>query len=248
MPEGPQMVFIKEQLEQFKGQLLIEAAGKAKDMPFETMKGQVLTDIKTFGKELFFCFPEYTIRIHLLLFGKYAIDEELNRQLHLGLKFENGEANFYACSCKFITVPLSNMYDWSTDVMNEAFDREQAFLKLSAKPEKLICEALLDQDILAGVGNKIKNEVLFKRQIHPESVVGKIPAEVLKKMIDDCVTLSFDYLSWRREGIENEHWQVYKKKECCRDHIPLQIVKIGHSQRSCYFCDRCQHLYVAENL
>ena len=245
MPEGPQMVFLKEQAEQFIGQRVVRAHGNAKNIPFEEIQGQSLTDIRTFGKELLFCFPSFTVRIHLMLFGKYAINSELDRQLRLGLEFEQGEINFYACECRFITEPLGEVYDWSTDVLNPSFDQQKAARRLEGKPKQLICEALLDQDILAGVGNKIKNEVLFRRQVHPESVVGDIPAKELLKLVEECVTLSGEYLNWKREGSDDEHWQVYKKKECPRDLIPIRKEKIGKSGRSCYYCDKCQKLYLS---
>ena len=248
MPEGPQMVFLKEQIEYFKGQLIVKAEGNDKNIPFETIKGQELIDIKTFGKEILFCFPGFAIRIHLMLFGKYAIDSELDRLLRLALIFETGEIRFYACECKFITTSLDEVYDWSSDVLNKTFDAAKAVDKLTAKPKQLICEALLDQKILAGVGNKIKNEVLFRRRVHPESVVGEIPTNELKKLVDECVKLSYEYLDWKREETDNDHWEVYKKKECPRDHIPVIKQKIGKSGRSCYFCDRCQRLYVGNNI
>jgi endonuclease-8 len=248
MPEGPQMVFLKEQLEHFIGQHLLQASGNAKDIPFAKIKGNKLTSIQTFGKEIFFQFGQFTVRIHLMLFGKVAIDSELDRALRLGLEFENGEVNFYACECKFISVPLDEVYDWTTDVMNPAFEPGVAVEKLQNKPKELVCEALLDQHILAGVGNKIKNEVLFRRHVHPESLVGEIPADVLGNLVDESVKLSAEYLEWKREGIENEHWLVYKKEECPRDHVPLRKEKIGRSKRTCYFCDRCQHLYLPFNL
>lgn len=248
MPEGPQMVFLKEQAEQFIGQRVLKAAGSAKDIPFDEMAGQALTNMKTFGKEIFFCFPNFTIRIHLMLFGKYAIDCEMNRELRLGLWFEEGFIHFYACECRFIRKPLDEIYDWSTDVLHISFDAEKALLKLQNKPNQLICEALLDQHIFAGVGNKIKNEVLFRRRIHPESIVGEIPENEQKRLIQECVKLSAEYLEWKREGVEDEHWEVYKKDECPRDHIPVRKEKIGKSRRSCYFCDKCQRLYLGEEI
>ena len=246
MPEGPQIVFLKEQAAQFVGQRVLEAGGDAPEIPFELITGQALTAIKTFGKELLFCFPTFTIRIHLLLFGKYALNEELNRALRLKLAFETGEINFYACACRFIREPLTAVYDWSTDVLHDSFDPARALAKLYQKPQQLICDALLNQRILAGVGNGIKNEVLFRRQIHPASLVREVPAAELKMLIRGCVTLSFEYLRWQQEGTAGGHWQAYKQKECPRDYIPLRKEKLGKSGRSCYFCDKCQHLYVPD--
>lgn len=248
MPEGPQMVFLKEQVAHFIDQVVVKVNGNATDIPVEAIEGRKLLDIKTFGKELLFCFPDLAIRIHLMLFGKYAIDEELNRLLRLGLQFENGDINFYACECRFIKEPLDNVYDWSADVMHPTFSVAKALKKLLEKPKQRICEALLDQHILAGVGNKIKNEVLFRRRIHPESLVAQIPVNELKKLITECVKLSFEYLDWKREETDSDQWEVYKRKECPRDHIPILKQKIGKSGRSCYFCDKCQLLYVPDDL
>ena len=243
MPEGPQMVFLKELAEPFVGERVVKAEGDAKNIPFDLLKDQPLTEIRTFGKELLFCFPGFTIRVHLMLFGKYAINNTINRPLRLGLTFETGEINFYACDCRLIRQPLEQVYDWSTDVLHESFNQDKALEKFYQKPGKLICEALLDQTILAGVGNGIKNEVLFRRQIHPESVVGEIPEPEMKNLIQACVSLSFEYLYWKQQGTGEEHWQVYKQKICPRDQLPLRKEKIG---RSCYFCDRCQHLYLPD--
>mgnify|MGYP003576342310 CR=1 FL=1 len=243
MPEGPQMVFLKEQASRFIGQKVLQTKGNAKGIPFDEINNQVLVDIRTFGKELLFCFEPFAVRIHLMLFGKYAINDELNRELRLGCEFEDGSINFYACECRFIREPLDEVYDWSVDVMNPAFDAATAATRLFAKPKALICEALLDQNILAGVGNKIKNEVLFRQQVHPASVTGDIPQEILEKLVKECVRLSSEYLGWKRDGTDSDHWMVYQRTECPRDHIPLLKEKIGKSSRSCYFCEKCQKLY-----
>lgn len=247
MPEGPQMVFLKEQLEPFIGQLVIKANGDAQHIPFNLFAGQPLKTLKTFGKELLFIFPDFVLRIHLMLFGKYAINDQLSRTLQLGLTFELGEEiNFYACDCRFISEPLDNVYDWRTDVLHHSFDPIIALAKLQGQPQRLICEALLDQHIVAGVGNGIKNEVLFQNQIHPESQVGEIPTVVLQKLVQACVTQSQAYLHWKQAGMEGEHWQAYKQKKCLRDDIPLRKEKIGKSRRTSYFCDKCQHLYLPD--
>ncbi|WP_207534737.1 endonuclease [Desertivirga arenae] len=244
MPEGPQMVFLKDLAEQFVGQTVLTASGTAKGIPFDKINGSVLNEIKTFGKELLFCFPGFTIRVHLMLFGKFAINSTLDRVLKVGFEFENGELNFYSCDCRFIEKPLDEVYNWKADVMNKDFDKEEARIKLEKKQKDLICEALMDQSILAGVGNKIKNESLFASHVHPESIVSAIPKKKLEAIIDACVKLSGNYLQWQQDGEVEPHWKVYKKSDCPRDHISLRKEKIGKTGRTSYFCDKCQELYV----
>lgn len=248
MPEGPQMVFLKEAAEQFLGQKVLHADGNAAGVSLPQIQGQVLCSIQTFGKEIFFCFLQAIIRVHLMLFGKWRINETLNRELRLGLAFETGTLNFYACDCRMVDGAIDQLYDWTTDVMHPAFDQEKAFQKLQAKPRQLICDVLLDQHMLAGVGNGIKNEVLYRRLVHPESEVGAIPALVLQKLVLACVQFSFEYLDGLRNNNAKDLWQVYQQKLCHRDGLPLQMERIGKGGRSSYFCNKCQVRYLLEDV
>ena len=48
--------------------------------------------------------------------------------------------------------------------------------EIEKNPEELVCDILLDQNIFTGVGNIIKNEVLFRIRLHPETKIKNIPA------------------------------------------------------------------------
>ena len=243
MPEGPQVVFLRELAGPFVNQPVLKAEGNAAGIPFHEVTGQVLTGIETFGKELLFCFPGFALRVHLMLFGKYALNGQLDRELVLGLTFPGGSLNFYACGCRLLREPLAGLYDWRRDVMHPSFDPGAAVARLLAKPNQPICEALLDQAILAGVGNGIKNESLFLGRVHPQSLVGAVPRAVLERLVRTCVQFSFEYLRWKREGA-GEGWHVYRQRHCPRDHVPLRAEKLGKSRRSCYYCEKCQQLYL----
>jgi endonuclease VIII len=55
---------------------------------------------------------------------------------------------------------------------------EKAVTKLAkAGQERMICDVLMDQEIFAGLGNIIKNEVLFNVHLHPEAIVEDLPAK-----------------------------------------------------------------------
>ncbi|MCH5599770.1 hypothetical protein MKP09_18555 [Niabella ginsengisoli] len=51
------------------------------------------------------------------------------------------------------------------------------------KPDKDIGDLLMDQQIFAGVGNKIRVEALYRAGVHPFSKVAKIPPTALAKLI-----------------------------------------------------------------
>jgi endonuclease-8 len=82
--------------------------------------------------------------------------------------------------------------------MSDKWDRDKAKSRLKLTPQTLVCDALLDQNVFAGVGNIIKNEVLFRIRLHPESTVGALPEEPLNQLVDEARNYSFDFLKWKK--------------------------------------------------
>jgi endonuclease-8 len=244
MPEGPSIVILKEQTLAFKGKKILAASGNTK-VDISGLAGQKVVDLRSWGKHFLIVLPKVTIRIHFMLFGSYSINEQTKPRPRLQLHFKKGDIYFYACSVKvFPTASLDELYDWSADVMNDQWDPKRARKKLKAMPDELVADALLDQDIFAGVGNIIKNEVLFRIRVHPESRVGALPSAKLTAMIREARDYSFEFLKWKKAFVLRKHWLVHAKTECPRDHIPLTRVKhLGKRKRRAFFCVKCQKLY-----
>lgn len=181
--------------------------------------------------------------IHFLLFGSYRINETKDASPRLSLKFTKGELNFYACSVKRIAEDIDEVYDWSADVMNDKWSPRKAREKLKRKPSTLACDALLDQDIFAGVGNIIKNEVLFRIRVNPESKIGKLPPAKLSALIKEARDYSFDFLKWKKEFTLKKHWLAHTKKTCPRCDLPIIKKYTGKTKRRSFFCLNCQVLY-----
>lgn len=245
MPEGPSIVILKEAINSFRGKKILEADGYGKDLAYGRLHGTRLVDIRTFGKHLLLCFAGFTIRVHLQMFGSYRINnDKKDRNPKLRLRFADGQTlSFYAGSITMITRPLDEEYDWSADVMNDSFDVARAVKKIKLQPKMIAADALLDQTIVAGSGNIIKNEVLFRVKIHPRSKVGNIPTSRLQKMIQETVRYSFQFLEWKKEGTLRKHWQAYTKKVCPRDGHTMQKRYLGLTARRTFYCTECQKLY-----
>jgi endonuclease-8 len=163
MPEGPSIIILKEAMQSFKGKAVVEATGNSKKIDFKILNGKKIIDLRTWGKHFLICFPDFTIKIHLLMFGSYRINERKDAIPRLSLRFaRNKELNFYTCAVTLLEQPLDELYDWSADVMSGKWDAKGAREKLNALPHMLVCDALLNQEIFAGVGNIMKNEVLFR--------------------------------------------------------------------------------------
>jgi endonuclease-8 len=198
MPEGPIIVILKENAQQFVGEQITDAEN---------------------------------------------VNSHRNKPARLGLQFDKGELNFYACVVEVLNEQPDDIYDFTADVMNPGWNAAKAIQKMKDQPQMLACDALMDQHIFAGVGNIIKNEVLFRTRIHPKSLVGQLTDAKLKELTDEAVNYSFDFLKWKKEATLSKHWQAYEQKICPRDDVPLHKETLGKSHRGTYYCAICMKLY-----
>lgn len=246
MPEGPSIIIYKGEMQHLVGRRVKEASGVSKTIEPARLKGKTLTDIRSYGKHLLLCFGKrLTLRVHFLMFGKWAFDQSRQSPIRLHLGFSKGdELNFYNCALRFIEEDLDEVYDWRTDILNETWDTALALKKIKEGPQdRMICDLLLDQNIFAGLGNIIKNEVLFRMKVHPESLVGDIPLRKQKAMIKDVVVYANLFLEWRKQGVLKKHWQAHRKSVCPRDGNKLIRRHTGKGERQSFYCEQCQKLF-----
>jgi endonuclease-8 len=247
MPEGPSIVILREEAAKFEGQTIRRAEGNAK-VDMARLPGQRVEALRSYGKQTLIELPELTIRIHLLMFGSYRIDERKDAAPRLSLGFTDaddgsGELNFYSCSVRFLEGDLDELYDWRADVMSDQWDPALARKKLRAMPDTLVCDAMLDQTLFGGVGNIIKNEVLYRIRVHPLSTVGGLPARKLAEMVTQARQYSFEFLEWKKAFVLRKHWLVHNQSLCPRHHIKLQRAYLGSTNRRTFFCELCQKKY-----
>jgi endonuclease-8 len=107
----------------------------------------------------------------------------------------------------------------------------------------MICDALLDQQIFSGVGNIIKNEVLYRVKLHPENIIEDIPSLKLSAVIKEARNYSFDFLKWKKEFTLKKHWLAHTKKICLRCNLPIIKKYCGKTKRRTFFCCGCQVRY-----
>jgi len=244
MPEGPSIVLLREAATPFAGRRVLRVEGNSSE-DIARLRNRTLRAVRSWGKHFLLQFDGFSVRIHFLLFGSYRINASKDRPVRLGLGFSKGEVlNFYACSVKFIEGDLDAAYDWSADVMGDGWDARAARRGLRARPQTLVADALLDQAVFAGVGNIIKNEVLHRIRVHPESTIGALPPRKLADLVQQARTYSFDFYAWKQAFVLKQHFQVHTRRVCPRDGAPLQYRKqLGAAQRRAFWCDICQRLY-----
>lgn len=243
MPEGPSIVILREEVQPFKGKKVIKVEGNSKQ-DIQRLEGREIIDFKSWGKHFLICFEDITVKIHFMLFGSYKINSQKEeRDPRLRLIFDEGEMNFYACSVKILAENLDEIYDWTTDVMSKSWDPKAAKAKLRKAPDILVCDALLDQNIFSGVGNIVKNEVLFRTKIHPLSKIGSIPQKKINELVKEARNYSFDFLEWKKHYVLRKHWLAHVQSICPRCNIPFIKNHLGKTHRRSFYCENCQVLY-----
>ena len=124
MPEGPSIILVKEAVTQFKGKKIIAVSGNSK-IDQELLLNKKIIEFKSRGKHFLICLKGLTLRVHFLMFGSYRVNEKKpDRSIRLNLTFKNGEINFYTCSLKYLEGDIKQYYDWSSDVMNDQWNKK----------------------------------------------------------------------------------------------------------------------------
>jgi endonuclease VIII len=241
--EGPSLLILKESLKLFKRKKIINASGSTTKIDPAMLIGEKILDFKSYGKHFLIVFKTFSLRIHFLMFGSYRINEKKEATPRLHLEFEKGELNFYTCSVLRIDQELGEVYDWSSDVLNDTWNPGKARKKIRKAPDATVSDVLLDQTIFAGVGNIIKNEVLFRIRIHPETTIKALPPRKLTELINEARNYSFDFYKWKKMFQLKKHWLIYTKRKCpqCKGVVTKKYT--GKTMRRSFFCGNCQTLY-----
>ena len=182
-------------------------------MPTKWINGKKLMDIQTWGKHLLLLFPNGTVRVHRGLFGDVLINERKKVNRSFFLEFTSGEINGYVVRAEKLKAPVDEVYDWRTDILSKDFDAAYVKTLLKTQSTKTIDDVLMDQQIFTGVGNIIRNEALYLSGIHPQSIVGKIPAAKITMLIKKVVQYARHWYKLIEKG-KRLSFDVYQQEAC----------------------------------
>jgi endonuclease-8 len=244
--EGPSLVILREQAQKFVGQRVMGCESALPALDCARIAGQRLTALNSFGKHFLMNFAGLHLRVHFLMFGSCWLDKQRpGKTAKLSLLFRRGAMHFYACSIRPLEQPPEAIYDWRVDLMAEAWD-ERDVLKLLARrpPETQLGDLLLDQEVFAGSGNIIKNEVPYLLGYQPETKLGALTAIEYKTLVRQMRAYCFQFYEWKKANVLKKNWHIYRKRMCNRCLSPVILKVTGNLQRISFFCPRCQKLRV----
>jgi len=243
--EGPPVRLIAQKLATFKNKRVLKASGNAK-IEKEQTQGRVIEDIFPRGKNLFIQFPDFSLKIHFLMFGSYRINgDKHGASPRLSLICSDGTVNFYNSSVKIITNDdVEKLYPEELDIISPHWNPAKALHLTSQVQEQMVCDVLLDQNIFAGVGNIIKNEALFMAQIHPLSRVERIPEAQLQRLVSETRVFSLLFYDVVKQGDRlTPYLRIYRRRQCPLCESKVAMKKTGERHRMSSFCPSCQVLY-----
>jgi endonuclease-8 len=122
------------------------------------------------------------------------------------------------------------------DLLGDPFDRDEALRRIRARPDEEIANVLLNQRVLAGIGNIWKSESLFCAGVDPFHVVADLDDKQLERIVD-CA-----YKLLRRSANGRSEFSVYGRggDPCRRCGTPIRYRKQGDEARGTYWCPQCQ--------
>lgn len=219
----------------------------------QNLIGQTFESTCRYGKYLFVKLSKGS---HLVLhFGmtgdlQYYKNPEKKPEFELiRFEFKNNYQLAYVMSRKLGHIYLSTSVesfvaqkDLGPDVFASDFDL-QCFQKLLADRRGMIKSALMDQSLMAGIGNVYSDEILFQAGVHPRQLVSDLTTETIHK-IYDCLNEVL------RTAIEHQAnpanfpdgyitpRRVQEEADCPR--CDGQIRRLDVAGRSAYYCPSCQ--------
>ncbi|MBN0970985.1 DNA-formamidopyrimidine glycosylase [Mycoplasma phocoeninasale] len=232
----------------------------------ESLKNKIVLDINNIGKHIIIKLSDNLILLsHLRMEGKYRFyqkNQEINDpNLVMKIYFDSGESLHYVDSRMFGTFHLRNY---------ENYDKILPISKVAPEPSVNIAEdvfgkihrsstpiktKLLDQSIVAGIGNIYIDEALFAAKIHPTTPSSHLSlsqiTEILKnaksimdKSFEKGGTTLISYESLNKQIGEYQNFlKIHSDKiKNCLD-CGKATEKIKVNQRGTYTCPNCQKVY-----
>lgn len=227
----------------------------------EKICNQVLVRARAIGKQLFLEFEnDLTLRIHLGIYGKWKLhpaDEwpEVVGEVRARFKSSKAIAELRGPTvCEVIDDREVAMVEkrLGPDPLNpdpRGKERERFVTKVLGSKIS-IGQLLMNQDVVSGIGNVYRAELLFRAGINPHTPGNSLPRELVEKLWTDSVKLlkvgvktSFmitrDELFAKRPSKADRNW-VYKREgqPCrrCGTKVSIEIM----AGRKLYWCAGCQ--------
>jgi formamidopyrimidine-DNA glycosylase len=211
------------------------------------------------------CDRDFHLVIHLGMTGQLTVRparEPVAAHTHLILSLEGGQKELrfrdirrFGSATLFCEETHVEHFFEKAGLGPEPFDLDAKYWQERlAMTRRCLKAVLLDQRVVAGVGNIYADESLFQACLHPARLANQTSAEealrlrralvrVLNRAITQRGSSIRDYVGGSgRRGSYQEEFRVYQRagQPCPRCRVPIACIRLAG--RSTHFCARCQPL------
>jgi endonuclease-8 len=225
------------------------------------LAGRTVDSVTAAGKNLLMHFSgDLHLRTHMRMNGSWHVyrpgERWRMRRSEMRIVLETNEWVAVA-----FNVPVAEFHDAHSlarqedllkigpDLIGEEFDFAEAMRRIRARPTEEIADVLLNQRVVAGIGNEYKSELLFMTRISPFAKVADLTDEQLTHILETARKVMVANVN-KRSGARittfslnpNEKQYVFSRggQPCRRCGTAIDYKKQGKDVRGTYWCRRCQ--------
>lgn len=227
----------------------------------EPLTGRTIEKVSAAGKHLIIDFSGgLHLRTHMRMNGSWHIYRPAERwkRPRRDMRVVIGTERFVAVG---FNIPVAEFLDdralrrqedlrrIGPDLLGPDFDVDEAVRRIAARPDAEVANVLLNQRVIAGIGNVFKSEVLFLAGIDPFARCGTISESDLRRLLAISRKLlrhnvdhgRSDRITMNSLDRSRKLW-VYGRggDPCRRCATPIEYRKQGADARGTYWCPRCQ--------
>ena len=232
------------------------------------LTGRTIQSVSARGKHLLMEFSgDLVLRTHMRMNGSWHIYrrgerwQRARRDMRIVVATSDYEAvGFNIPVAEFLASRELTRHDelrkLGPDVLSGTFDAAEAIRRIRERPSMPIADALLNQRVIAGLGNVYKSEILFMCGVNPFVEVRDIDGGKLQEIVTtarrmlatnvlDGVAPMTTYSGYRRttgRADPKERLWVYSRARlpCRRCGTAIRVRKQGLDARLTYWCPGCQ--------
>lgn len=251
MAEGDTILRLARRFEQtIVGETVAASAPnpRGKAAGIERLDGRRLEGVEARGKHFLLDFGELSLHSHLGMNGGWHIYRHgahwrRSRAAAWAVLSGGGwdAVQFGGTTLQVMTTPRLRRHPQITglgpDILAEEFDEDAVVSAMRADPTRGLGDALLDQHLVAGIGNIFKSEACFAARVDPWRPVGELSEEELRGVLAAARGLMLGAVKSGRYP-----FKVYKRRQgaCPRCRGRISSRGQGVANRTTYWCPRCQ--------
>lgn len=259
MPEGDTVYRLAHRLRgALDGRTLVRGELRVAAFADRDLTGRAVLGHDTHGKHLLTRFDDgTTLHTHLRMTGSWTVTRQGRRlppavlpDARVLLATDDGSTAYG------LLLPVVELVDTrregdvighlGPDPLRADWDATEAAARLRRDPDRPVAAALLDQTLLAGLGNLWVNELCFLRGLDPWRPIGTVDVDALVRLAARAIRVSATQPGAMQVTTGNprrgeNHWVSGRAgRPCRRCGAPIRVVADGPGGRRTWWCPSCQ--------